>query len=77
MKFDDEVRKQLDAVVGDEFHPPRQWKATILKWLAAAILAVAAAAIIAAILHNNLTNAEKAAEKAPKRPVTITIVPAR
>ena len=77
MKFDDEVRKQLDAVVGDEFHPPRQWKATILKWLAAAVLAVAAAAIIAAILDNNLTAAEKAAQKAPKRPVTITIVPAR
>lgn len=76
-KFDDEVRKQLDAVVGDEYVPPREWRHTILKWLGAALLAIAAAATIAAILDNNLTAAEKAAEKAPKRPVTVQIVPAR
>lgn len=77
MDVDEEIRRKLDAVVGDEFKPPRQWRPTILKWLGAAILAVTAAATIAAILDNNLTAAEKAAQKAPKRPVTITIVPAR
>jgi hypothetical protein len=77
MDIDEEVRRQLDAVVGDRFDPPRAWRATLLKWLGAALLAVATAATIAGILDSNLTNAEKNAEKAPKRPVTVRIVPGR
>ena len=75
MGIEDEVRRQLDAVVGDHYDPPRRVGATLLKWAAAAVLAVVAAGTIAAILHTHLTNAEKAPP--PNRPVTIQIVPAR
>ena len=48
MKFDDEVKKQLDAVVGKSYEPPKRWSATLTKWLAAAVLAVATSATIIA-----------------------------
>ena len=75
MKFDDEVRKQLDAVVGERFDPPRTLRATLLKWLLAAILAVSAAAGVMAILHTHIMKAQTA--PAPKKPVTIQIVPSK
>ena len=77
MKFDDEVKKQLDAVVGESYEPPRRWRASLAKWLAAAILAVAASAAIVAVLHTHVMQAQTA--PAPKRPmpVPVQIVPAK
>lgn len=75
MKVDPEVRKQLDAVVGESYDPPRRWRATALKWLAAAALAVATSAAIVAILHTHVMQAQTSPP--PKRPVPVTIVPAR
>jgi len=74
MEFDKEaVKKQLDAVVGDEFRPPRRPRELLLKWVGGAILAVAAMAIVMGTLHHNMTEAESAPP--PKKPVTVTIVP--
>lgn len=75
MNVDHEIKKQLDAVVGERFDPPRPARATLLQWLVAAILAVAVAAAITAILHTHLMQAQTA--PAPKKPVTIRIVPAK
>lgn len=74
MNVDDEVRKRLDAVVGDSYEPPRRWKATLARWLAAALLAVAASSAIVAILHTHLMQAQTA--PAPPRPVQVQILPA-
>lgn len=70
------VRRELNAVVGESFNPPRKVRATLLKWGAAAMLAVATSAAIVAILHANLHLREQDIH-APKKPVTINIVPAR
>lgn len=75
MRSDDEVRRQLDAVVGDRFDPPRKLGPVLLKWGAAALLAVAAAAVIVTILHTHLRQAQTA--PAPPRPVPIQILPGR
>ena len=75
MKFDDEVAKQLDAVVGDSYHPPRRWGATLAKWVIAAILAIGAAVAVVAIIHTHLVQAQKA--PAPPRPVPVQIIPAK
>jgi hypothetical protein len=75
MKIDPVVRKQLDKVVGERFDPPRRPRDVLLKWLLAALLAIGAAAIVMAILHTHLTQAQTA--PAPKRPVPIHILPAR
>jgi hypothetical protein len=75
VKFDDEVAKQLDAVVGDSYDPPRRWGVTLAKWAIAALLAVGMAAAIIAILHIHLVQAEKAPP--PPRPVPIQIIPAK
>lgn len=75
MKIDEQVRKELDAVVGDRFDPPRKPRETLLKWVMAALLAVGAAAVVMTILHRHLTQAQTA--PAPKRPVPVNIVPAR
>lgn len=74
MDFDEEaVKRQLDAVVGDEYRPPRRARELVFKWVGAAILAVATAAIVMGTLHRNMTEAETA--PAPKKPVTVTILP--
>lgn len=75
MGVEDDVKRQLDAVVGDEYKPPRRWSATLAKWLGAAILAVGAAAAIIALLHQQMTQMQTA--PGPPRPVTIQIVPAK
>jgi hypothetical protein len=75
VKFDDEVKKQLDAVVGESFDPPRRWGATLAKWAIAAILAIATAAAIVATLQKHLEQAEKAPR--PPKPVPIQIIPAK
>jgi len=72
MELDDEVRRQLNKVVGESFDPPRRLRPTLLKWLAGAILAVGTSAGIVAILHANLTRDHP---PVPGKPVTITIVP--
>jgi hypothetical protein len=78
MKFDDEVRKQLDAVVGESYAPPRNWRATLGKWVAAAILAVSASATIVWILHTHVMQAQTAPPPpAQKKPVPVIIVPAQ
>lgn len=81
MKFDDEVRKQLDAVVGQEYRPRRNWRATLGKWALAAVLAVGMSALIIGILDKHVGDAKShAAEQAaaaPKKPVPVRIVPGR
>ena len=68
-KFDDEVAKQLDAVVGESYEPPRNWRATLVKWLGAAVLAVATSALIIGILDKHVGDAKShAAEKAAMAP---------
>ena len=69
------IKRQLDAVVGDEYRPPRKARDLVLKWLGAAILAIATAAIVMGTLHRYMTNAESAPR--PKKPVSVTIVPSK
>ena len=71
----DELKRRLDAVVGDEYRPPRRPGELILKWAGAAVLAVATAALVMGILHRYMSEAETA--PAPKKPVSVTIVPPR
>ena len=74
MEVDEEaVKRQLDAVVGDEYRPPRKPREMLVKWVGAAILAVATAAIVMGTLHHNMTEAESAPP--PKKPVTVRILP--
>jgi negative regulator of sigma E activity len=76
MDADEElIRRQLDAVVGDEYRPPRKPREFVLKWVGAAVLAVATAAVVMGTLHRYMTNAETAPR--PKKPVTVTIVPSK
>jgi hypothetical protein len=75
MRVDDDVKRQLDSVIGDEYQPRRHWGATLAKWLGAAILALGAAAAVMGILHKQLMQAQTA--PAPPKPVTIQIVPAK
>ena len=79
MKFDDEVQKQLNAVVGESYEPPRNWRATLGKWFIAAALAVGTSALIIGILDKHVGEAKNhAAEQAahaPKKPVPVTIIP--
>ena len=75
MRPEDEVRRQLDAVVGDAYQPPRNWRHTMLRWLAAAVLAVGASAAIVTILDTYIAKAQK--EPPPARPVQVQILPAK
>ena len=75
MPIDPEVRKQLDAVVGESYTPPRRWGATLAKWAIVAALAVGAAVAVVSILHTHVVKAQKAA--AAKRPVPVQIIPAK
>ena len=73
MDIDEQVKRQLDAVVGGEYRPPRRPRELLLKWVGAAVLAVAAAALVIGTLHHNMTEAESA--PAPRKPVSVRIVP--
>ncbi|MDQ3027938.1 MAG: hypothetical protein M3R58_15735 [Pseudomonadota bacterium] len=75
MRVDDQVKRELDAVVGDKFVPPRRLRATLLKWVLFALLGVGAAAVVMTILHTHLTQAQTA--PGPKKPVPIRIVPSQ
>lgn len=81
MKFDDEVAKQLDAVVGERYQPPDRWRSRLGKWILAAILAVGMSALIIGILDKHVgeakSHAAEQAEKSPKKPVPVTIIPAQ
>jgi hypothetical protein len=79
MPIDPQVKKQLDAVIGESYDPPRRWKATLAKWLAAAVLAIAASAAIVSILHTHVMKAQTAPAPAPapKKPVPVWIVPTK
>jgi hypothetical protein len=70
---EEEIKRQLDAVVGESYEPPRRWKATAVKWLAAAALAIGMAAIVVGILDMHATKAQKDAAK--KRPIPVHILP--
>lgn len=74
-KGDAEVRKALDAVVGEEFRPKVAWRVRLGRWIAGTCVALAVVAAIVAILHTHILQAQTA--PAPPRPVTIQIVPAR
>ena len=76
MPIDPEVKKQLDAVVGESYEPPRRWGATIAKWLAFAALAIAAAALVVGILHTHVMKAQTAPAP-PKKPGPVWIAPTR
>ncbi len=75
MPIDPQVKKQLDAVVGDSYAPPRRWGATLAKWAIVAVLAVGAAIAVVSILHTHVVKAQKAAEA--KRPVPVQIIPGK
>ena len=75
MPIDPEVRKQLDAVVGESYTPQRRWRASFAKWAIMAVLAVGAAIVVVSILHTHVVKAQKAAEA--KRPVPVHIIPAK
>ena len=75
MPIDPEVKKQLDAVVGESYAPPRRWAATLAKWAIVAVLAVGTAIGVVSILDTHVVKAKKAAEA--KRPMPVHIVPAK
>ena len=70
-----EVKRRLDAVVGESYDPPRRVRQVVARWVAAALLAVAAAAIVVLTLHTYMLRAETAPK--PKKPVEVRILPTR
>lgn len=73
MPIDPEVKKQLDAVIGESYEPPRRWAKTLLKWSVVAALAIATSVVVVGILDIHVTKAQKDAAK--KRPVPVFVVP--
>lgn len=71
----DDIKRQLDAVVGESYDPPRRWKATVAKWLVFAIAGIAMAVAVVSILDVHVTKAQK--DAAQKRPIPIHIIPAK
>ena len=71
----EELKRQLDAVVGDSYDPPRRWRATLVKWLVAAILGIGMATLVVEILDTHIIKAQKDAAK--KRPIPVYIIPAK
>ena len=71
----EEIKRQLDAVVGDSYDPPRRWRATLTKWLVAAVLGVGMATLVVEILDTHIIKAQKDAAK--KRAIPVYIVPAK
>jgi len=70
-----EINKQLDAVVGESYDPPRRWAATLAKWLVFAVAGIAMAVAVVSILDVHATKAQK--DAAQKRPIPIHIIPAK
>ena len=71
----EEIKRQLDAVVGDSYQPPRRWSATLGKWLVFAVAAIAMAVAVVSVLDVHVTKAQK--DAAQKRPIPIHIIPAK
>ena len=75
-----DAQRELDAVIGP-YDPEAgvRWPVRLGRWMRRAVvalcLAVVAAAVIALVLDRHMRRAETA--PAPKRPVTVTIVPGR
>lgn len=77
-KGDAEVKKALDAVVGEEFRPKIAWRVRLARWIAGACIALGVVAAIVAILHTHIYQAQTAPPPPPPpRPVNIQIVPSR
>jgi len=75
-----DAERELDAIVGRyQPHAGERWLVRYGKWIARALialcLAVIAASVIAVILDRHMRAAETA--PAPKRPVTVNILPAK
>ncbi len=69
-----QIRKRLDEVVGTRFDARRD----AAKWIAAAVLAVLAACLVVYTLESHRLPSEEALKAAKSRkPVEVTIVPAR
>jgi hypothetical protein len=79
VKFDDEVARQLKAVVGESYDPPRRWGATFAKWAIAAILAIGAAVTVVGGLEHYIVKAHQAPPPPPppSGPVPVQIIPAK
>ena len=71
----EEIRKQLDAVVGESYDPPRRWAATLAKWAIFAVAGIAMAVAVVSMLDVHVTKAQK--DAAQKRPIPIHIIPAK
>jgi hypothetical protein len=71
----EEIKRQLDAVVGESYEPPRRWGATLVKWAVFAMLAIVAAVVVVGIIDTHVTKAQK--DAASKRPIPIHIIPAK
>lgn len=73
------IEKELDAVIGKRFVEKTPGSArqrlgrTLARWATGAVLAIAAASVIALILHTHLTQSPGA--PAPAKPVEIRILP--
>lgn len=73
------IKKELDEVIGNRFvektpgSPRQRFGRTLAKWAIGAVLAIAAASVIALILHTHLTQSPGA--PAPAKPVEIRILP--
>jgi len=75
-----DAERELDAVVGRyEPHAGERWLVRYGRWIARAVvalcLAMAAATVIALVLDRHMRQAET--QPAPKRPVTVNIIPAK
>ena len=73
-----DIARKLDEVVGERFpgearDPVRRWRDRLAKWLLGAAGAVGAAALVVYLIESH--RLPPAVEKAPPKPVTVTIVP--
>jgi hypothetical protein len=71
----EEIKRQLDVVVGDSYDPPRRWAATLAKWAVFAVAGIAMAVAVVSILDVHVAKAQR--DAAHKRPIPIHIVPAK
>jgi hypothetical protein len=85
MDDEDAVRRKLDEVVGSGYDTISSkgaagWlRSRILKWAAGAVFAVGAMLLVVYTIesHRLPSAAQQQSHQAPKKPVTVTIVPAK
>ena len=72
-----DIARKLDEVVGERFRdggdPMRRWGNRLAKWLVGAAGAVCAAVAVIYLIESH--RLPPGAQKAPPKPVTVTIVP--